>query len=167
LVSAAFAVAIWAGNRSKPANRFLAFFLLLIAGNQIAEAFRGMATTHAARLTWFRIASVFAFLDPFFLYCFGSVFPEENRLHRPRWLAAAAAPLLVTVPGVFVLELDPTATLASHIVYRMWAAYTVVAYLVVFARFLHTYGEERTPRPAGWSPPWRSPPSPSSTAWAP
>lgn len=58
VVSAAFAVGVPAGNRSRAANRFLAFFLLLIAGNQLAETCRALATTSAARLTWFRIASV-------------------------------------------------------------------------------------------------------------
>lgn len=153
LVSAAFAGGILVGNRSRAANRFLAFFLLLIAGNQTAETFRALATTEVAQLLWLRIASVFASLDPFILYYFASIFPERNELNRPRWVAAAAAPLLVLIPGIFVLQLDPTSTLASHLVHRVWSVYTTLLYLVALTHFVRRFLADEDEAPARWMVP--------------
>jgi hypothetical protein len=92
LLSGAIGVFVLASSSRRAANVFLAAFVFLLAGNQFAETMRALGLPGTlANSSWFRIASVFAFLDPLALYAFGSVFPERNRLNDPKLLALVAS----------------------------------------------------------------------------
>jgi uncharacterized protein (DUF1778 family) len=119
---------VLAGNRRRAANVFLASFMFLLAGNQFAETMRVLAETPGQRSLWFRVASVFAFLDPLALYAFGSVFPERNRLNHPLGLGA----VLVFSTGLAMiapfLELGWRSSPVTGPVLAVWATGTVVVY---------------------------------------
>lgn len=94
VAAATFAATAMAGRRV--VGFALGAFLLLIAGNQAAEAARaavGFATPEAA--IWARVAAVFAALDPAALFYFASVFPRRSRLNRAAVLLAACTPGVV------------------------------------------------------------------------
>ncbi len=131
LISAGFAVFILAGRPNRPANQFLAFFLLLIAGNQGIETYRAtLAEPHQALLL-FRLASVFAFLDPFVLYYFASIFPRRNRLHEPWALALVGIPTLVMLATTPWIQPPNLGHLPSLWVEMVWAVATSVIYTAV------------------------------------
>ena len=82
LVSGAFGIVVFLGAPRRAANLYLAVFLLLIAGNQAAEAASSFATSRGGdHASWFRLATVFAALDPFVLYYFVSVYPRRDGLN--------------------------------------------------------------------------------------
>lgn len=131
LVTGTFGVFTLLGAPRRPANRLLAAFLFLIAGNQTAEVFRSLSRLPADQLFWFQIASALAFLDPLFLYAFGSVFPERNAL-AGRWrLALVAAPcviLALSAPALNRYFSDEPFTLA---VISAWTVVTALVYATV------------------------------------
>ncbi len=136
MISAGFAAFILAGRPNRPANQFLAFFLLLIAGNQGVEAFRATLEDPSQGLVLFRLASVFAFLDPFILYYFASIFPRRNRLHRP-WalclVGIASLAMLATTPWLQPPELAHRPSLWGG---RGWAVATSTISTVVLLHVL-------------------------------
>lgn len=132
VVTAGFAALTLAGRPHRSMNQFLAFFLLLIAGNQGANVMRLLATTDAARVFWFRIASAFAFLDPFVLYYFASLFPERNHLNdawKVALVGAGSLALLATTPFYLPQRLAGPEMMVLR---RGWRAYTAIVYAVVF-----------------------------------
>lgn len=64
IVALTFALIVLVVGRGRLSNAYLAGFLLLIAGNQAAETMRAVAADEIARVTWFRLATVFAAMDP-------------------------------------------------------------------------------------------------------
>lgn len=90
-----FAVIVLAGGYDRRANRLLAAFLFLIAGNQALEAYR--AAFPSMDMTMFRWATVFAIADPLLLYGFASVHPQPNALARRKWW------ILMGIPAVGLL----------------------------------------------------------------
>jgi hypothetical protein len=136
LVTGAFGILVLAGSPQRAANAFLAAFLFLLAGNQFAEAMRALAAGLAGELFWFRIASVFAFLDPLALYCFGSVFPARNKLYSPRRLATVtlfSSSLALLAP---FLSLDWRMPGFSGSLITVWTVGTVIIYTVVLREAL-------------------------------
>lgn len=89
---AAFGFVVLVAGRRRVANQFLGAFLLLVAANQGIEAARVAMPGGPLNATLYRFATVVAALDPLFLFYFASLFPERNRLNRPVWVTAAAAP---------------------------------------------------------------------------
>lgn len=140
MISAGFAAFILAGRPNRPANQFLAFFLLLIAGNQGVEAFRATLEDPSQGFVAFRLASVFAFLDPFILYYFASIFPRRNQLHRP-WalglVGVATLAMLATTPWLQPPELvhEPSLWVGLGWAVATSTIYTVVL-LHIFRRIL-------------------------------
>ena len=85
LVTLAFAGTLLLSGARTPAHGFLVAFLLLIAANQAAERVRFILPGDPLV---FPIATVFAALDPFFLYYFASIHPTRNAYNRT-WAVAA------------------------------------------------------------------------------
>ncbi|HWH09293.1 MAG TPA: hypothetical protein VNX21_08840, partial [Candidatus Thermoplasmatota archaeon] len=91
LVSAAFAFVILAAGGRRPAERALAGFFLLIAGNQGAETARALAASPEAGLAWFRLATAFAALDPVALCLFAALLAPGDLAARRAQMAVVAA----------------------------------------------------------------------------
>jgi hypothetical protein len=86
IISLSFACIALGAARGSPRNAWLGVFLLLIAGNQGAEVLRALATSAHDQDLWFRVASVFASLDPVALALFAShAFPRRT----PTWVLAS------------------------------------------------------------------------------
>lgn len=83
VISLLFSAIILAGGPRRAANQYLSAFLFLIAGNQAMETFRALDYDNPS-LPWYRLATIFAALDPFALYYFASIYPERNELNAPR-----------------------------------------------------------------------------------
>lgn len=98
LVAVAFGLLILRGGPRETPNLYLGFFLLLVAGNLGAEILRTPNLYTPTGDTWFRVATVFASLDPLMLYMFVSVFPRRNALNR-----AWAVGLVAAVSAVLAL----------------------------------------------------------------
>jgi hypothetical protein len=124
---------VLAGGPRRRASLFLAGFLALIAGNQAVEAYRALVPGAYEDLGLFRLATLFALLDPLLLYGFAASYPRRNRLAQPaRWLPLAAAPLLLLGWALSVATTD------AGDPRFLWgevglAAYTAAAYLQVWA----------------------------------
>lgn len=145
LVTTTFGAFVLAGRPRRTANLFLAFFLFLIAGNQYAEAIRALGGWGASPDTWARIAAAFAFLDPFALFYFLSVFPERNRLNQPRWLALAGLGPLVLAAAVPFLNLTPEVGSASLVAFSAWALVTALVYSAGLVQALETLADQGSP----------------------
>lgn len=135
LLTGTIGVFVLATSRRRAANVFLAAFMFLLAGNQFAETMRALDATAASQLFWFRIASVFAFLDPLALYYFGSVYPERNRLNSPIRVGAVLAFCTGLAFSVGVLDL-PWGGTSSTIVLSVWAIGVVAIYGAVLCEAL-------------------------------
>lgn len=103
LTSVILALIVSSAGFHRLQNRALAAFLLLIAGNQAADAGFALVEPGALRDRLFRIGTVFAALDPFVLYYFVTAHPQ-----RSRWNATPYV-LLVGVPAAALALLSPIA----------------------------------------------------------
>lgn len=138
LVSLAFGFVILLGGLRRPANRFLAFFLFLIAGNQAAETLRALIADPLQKLFWFHVASVFAGLDPFVLYYFASIYPARNALNHA-WKVG----FLLTVSGCFAVSSLFVGPTTAGDIPSLWfetllIAFTALVYTVVLWHVLRS-----------------------------
>ena len=133
LVCAAFAVVVLAMRPRGAPNRFLGFFLLLLAGNQGAEAVRALVASPEESLRWFRVATVFAALDPVALYYFASIYPRRNALNRTLPLAlvmGCGAAFALTAAWMVPAESEEVLPAVANL---GLAAFTAAAYSVALA----------------------------------
>ncbi|HET6404530.1 MAG TPA: serine/threonine-protein kinase [Candidatus Thermoplasmatota archaeon] len=139
----AFALVVLAGGRRRGGPLYLAVFLLLIAGNQAAETLRALVDTAEARTLWYRVATVFAALDPLALYLFAAAtVPEPRRVWPARLFATASLALAV---AAVQLGIDPT---YDRLALLALLAFTAVAYATVLTRFLRAVARDpHDPRP--------------------
>ena len=128
VVAASFALLVLAGGPRRTANAYLAAFMGCIAANQALEAARVVMEAHDALL--FRLASVFAALDPFLLLYFFAVHPERSRaLERAAWGALAVGGVLAL--AVPLAEPD-TFLYPDRLAHPIaLAAFTATAYAVI------------------------------------
>lgn len=132
----AFGLVVLAGGR-KRAPLYLAVFLFLIAANQAVEAVRAMVVPADPTL-WSRAATVFAALDPFFLYLFARETLPSSR--APRWdVAAMGAACAVMV----ALGFQMGSTVAyTRVASALLSTYTAVAYSLAAASFLRAFAHD-------------------------
>lgn len=140
--TAGFGVVVLAGNRSRNANRFLAGFLFLIAGNHVAEFLRSHPAGPAADVLLYQVASVFAALDPLLLYYFASIYPERNSLNDT-WKVGAVTGVSVVLAAFSVVRAPPRpggalATWGDV----LWGFATVGIYLVVLVSMVRRLDAE-------------------------
>lgn len=139
IVCIAFALVVLAGGRRRGAPLFLAAFLLLIAGNQATETLRAVLGPGAASTFWWRVASVFAALDPLALYLFADAAqPEATPPRRRRAIATGS--------GVLVLA---SLFLGTGVFPDRWTslgllAFTALVYTLVLFRFLRALSRDPT-----------------------
>lgn len=137
-VTATFGAIVLAGGPRRSANLFLAAFLFLICGNQVAEIVRSMAFEAGQTLLKnqaYKVATVFATLDPFFLYYFTSIHPERNRLRRPWRLGlVGGVAALLTLAAVFIpiRGSGGSGALVWELRALLWAIFVAVVYAVIF-----------------------------------
>lgn len=139
LVTAVFALVVLLGNPRRTPNVFLAVFLFLIAGNHTANLLRFLGNPlGVAEIAWYRVASVFSALDPFFLYYFAAVYPERNSLgdHWKVGLVGGVSALLA-VSAVF--RHPGGGPLESRWIEATWVLFTAVVYTVVLVRLGKRY----------------------------
>lgn len=145
LISAGFAALVLGSRPSRAANQFLAFFLVLISANQGIEALRAMTTDPDRFVLLFRLANVTAFLDPFILYYFASIFPERNRLNRS-WavglVAVTCGAMLTTTTWILPPSLVHRPSLWVSL---GWAAITSIIYTVVLIHVLKAIIDREEP----------------------
>lgn len=146
VVSATFAlVVLMARPRSSP-QVFLAFFLLLIGGNQAAEAIRSATADPAARAQWLRAAGVCAALDPPVLaYYVALLAPDGVRRHRAALLAFGLTG--VALSGAYALA--PGAREDAPQLSALLAATTLLAlaaYSWALGLALRRDADEKSPR---------------------
>lgn len=127
----AFAVVLAAGRR-RGGPLFLATFLLLIAGNQAAETMRALVSPDTVPgLFWWRLATVFAALDPLAFYLFGLATQPEPRRRWPLYAVIGATALFTLLaPAIGVSE--PYSRIYSFGL----LAFTSAVYLAVFLRLV-------------------------------
>ncbi len=145
--TAVFALLLFTSNPKKAANQFLGFFLLLIAANQAAEGVRHLITDPGADLIAFRVASVLASLDPFFLYYFAAIYPERNALWKPSRLAAVGLPA-IALAGLSIARVDVPYTIGLSTVTEIgWATYTAIVYTIVLVHMGRQLVRDKGPSP--------------------
>ena len=127
----AFALVVLAGGRRRGGPLFLAAFLLLIAGNQAAETVRALLEPGPARTFWWRVASVFAALDPLALYLFATSSGRDPQRAWPRRVVTAVALLLAFASLGF-----GRSTASDRVLALALLAFTAIVYAVVLARFV-------------------------------
>lgn len=141
----AFALVVFYSGRRRSGSEYLAAFLLLIAGNQAAETIRGIlaAGTSPADTLWWRVATIFAALDPLALYLFAiAIEPARARPATKRVLAALAFTLAA---GALLLRSSPFATRLEIVALQ---TFTVVVYTMVAVRFLCAVARDPSDRRA-------------------
>lgn len=155
IVLSVFALVVLMGRPRRSASVLLSAFLLLIAGNQGAEAFRSVATEAGEIVTWFRVASVFAALDPAVLFLFGSSQAGElwRRPSGPMTVVGVAPGVLLALfAGWFLLAPTDPATAIPFAF--LLSVYTAAVYVTVFVWLARR--AFRGPEHAGWD--WLLPP---------
>ena len=102
LAATAFAVVVLGSGRRRGAPLYLGVFLLLIAGNQAAETLRGLAEHQSpAWYFWWRVATLFAAVDPIPLFLFGrAIQPDPRRAWSVYAVAGVGAGLALASPGM-------------------------------------------------------------------
>lgn len=140
-----FAIVVLASGRRRGPPLYLSAFLLLLAGNQAAETVRGFLDAGTAPIDtlFFRIATVFAALDPLALYLFAaSVQPDGPRPWKLRVIATSAVLLAL---GALLLR---TGSLATHAEIAALQTFTVIVYSIVCVRFLRAVAGDPSDRRA-------------------
>lgn len=157
-VAAALALLVLRADPRKPANQFFALFMLLIAGNFLADfVAKGfdlggdVRTQHLLE----RVAYQFLLFDPAAMVYFAMLYPRRDpRLDRPLVLGLIAAPTLLltalhlVVPGVFVEP--PGSGEGSLGGLRPWfrglvELYLACFYLASFTLLLRHFAREDSP----------------------
>ncbi|HEX2021355.1 MAG TPA: hypothetical protein VHH36_01470, partial [Candidatus Thermoplasmatota archaeon] len=134
LLLGVLALGLLLGARRKAPNAYAGAFVALLAANQAADLVRATATGETSAAAY-RVATVFAALDPLFLYYFASLHPARNALQRPWPLALVAlgsAGIALCAPLVSPDEDDAR----SNAVVAALGIFTTVVYAAVLVHLL-------------------------------
>lgn len=140
VASATFALILLIGAPRPPARWLLAFFLLLIAGNQATETLRSVSSDADARVLWLRAGAVFAALDPAILLYLVAVLAGHPRLRSTGCVIASfsTAGLLA-----FAFALAPATgedAASFRVLTGALTTFTAVAYTIGTLALLRTLG---------------------------
>lgn len=147
------ALVVLRANPSGAPNRFFAFFLLLVAGNGVADGLRKVFLLEVGTPEWLlleHIGLAFLVLDPALLLYFASIYPRRTRaadhpLFAPGVVALWAffAAVLVAAPEAYRASLGPSRATWAGI---MLLAYLGGCYLAAYVLLLRQLRGEPSPR---------------------
>ena len=135
LVSLSFGLVVLSARPRRASQVALAAFLLLIAGNQVAEGVRALTDDPFQRVVLRRAAIVFASLDPLALLSFIALDADGADRRRSREgavLAALVASSLFAAWGGW-LYLEPVCLSWTNVVEYALTLYTALAYTLALA----------------------------------